>query len=84
MNQLGDTVWAGLSFLRKHGDMYLEILHKVLPTMQAMTNFSDVIFQQDGAPPHYATHVCGFSQCNIPRGRLGGVGVLNGCPIPQT
>ena len=43
-----------------NGDMHLEILLKVLPTMQAMPNFSDVIFQQDGEPPRYATHVRDF------------------------
>ena len=70
MNQPGVTVWADLLcsgvlgpviFERTlNGDMYLEILRKVLPTMQAMPNLSDVIFQQDGVPPHYATHVRDF------------------------
>ena len=69
MNQPGVTVWAGLSCSgvlgpvtegTLNGDMYLEILRKVLPTIQAMPNFSDVIFQQDGAPPHFATHVRNF------------------------
>ncbi len=68
LNQPGITVWAGLSssgivgpvFFQGNvtGAMYLETLQTaVVPILQQREDFHKLYFQQDGAPPHYATTV---------------------------
>jgi hypothetical protein len=64
-------VWAGISSNRRvgpfffegrvTGDSYLEMLQeKMMPIISEWDEFSNLTFQQDGAPPHYALSVREF------------------------
>jgi len=68
LNQLGLTVWVGLSCKGVLGpifihttvthDLYLNMLwDTVLPQLQRQHDNDDFFFQQDGAPAHYAVTV---------------------------
>ena len=59
-----------------NGENYLEILREVVvPQLQTKPNF-DILFQQDGAPPHYALRVRDYLNEVFPQrwfGRRGSV-----------
>ena len=68
LNQPGITVWAGISsdgivgpqFFdgTVTGERYLDKLRNVIvPALKQRPDFNKLYFQQDGAPPHYATAV---------------------------
>ena len=68
LNQPGITVWAGISsdgivgpqFFdgTVTGERYLDKLRNVIvPALKQRPDFNNLYFQQDGAPPHYATVV---------------------------
>jgi len=68
LNQPGITVWAGISsdgivgpqFFdgTVTGERYLDKLKNfIIPALRQRPDFNNLYFQQDGAPPHYATVV---------------------------
>jgi len=84
LNQPRITVLAGLSckgvirpiffFFHKTvtHDLYLNMLRvTVLPQLQRQHGNDDFLFQQDGAPPHYAIKVCKFLHEQLPNRWIG-------------
>lgn len=78
----GVMVWAGVSydgivgphFLEGNvtGDRYLNLLvNHVIPELQNRENFHRMWWQQDGAPPHFATNVRNFLDQQFPNRWLG-------------
>jgi len=91
LNQPGVTVWASLCsggvigpvFFERtiDGGIYLDMLRKTaVPRMQAMPNFGQMLFQQDGAPPHYAILVREFLDATFPGRWIGRRGSIDWPP----
>ena len=77
LNQPGISVWAGISsagivgpeFFDRTvtGDSYLNKLKTVIvPALKQRPDFNNLNFQQDGAPPHFATAVRNFLDETFP------------------
>ena len=77
LNQPGITVWAGISsagimspeFFERTatGDSYLNKLKTVIvPALKQRPDFNNLNFQQDGAPPYFATAVWNFLNETVP------------------
>lgn len=90
-DEVGVTVWAGLSSSGVLGPYffddpmdcagYLTMLHRdVLPAMQAVPNFNELLFQHDGAPPHYAPAVRNFLDTTFPGRWIGRRGCIDWPP----
>lgn len=84
-------VWMGLTATFKlkpfffpatvNADNYLDLLRDhVMPQLRRKRKMSTVVFQQDGAPPHYGTAVRNFLKENFPETRIIARGV--GTPWP--
>ena len=69
LNQPGITIWGALSsdgllgpyFYNETvtGNNYFEMLNEyVFPRLRDRPDFNNLLFMQDGAPPHYAQKVC--------------------------
>ena len=76
-NQLKITVWGGMTSDRIVGpfilhdtmnaERYLTMLRdKVWPIISAWENIENLIFMQDGAPPHFAIVVCEWLNVQFP------------------
>lgn len=78
-------VWSGVIGVNKigpyffdgnvTGESYLDMLQNfVLPRLNELNyNLQEIMFQQDGAPPHYSRGVTAWLNANLPRwiGRRG-------------
>ena len=55
-----------------NAERYLNVLEDTLvPRLNVIDRYEDMIFMQDGAPPHYATIVRTFLNNELPGGWLG-------------
>lgn len=87
LNQPGVTVWGALSSEGVVGPVffdgtvdganYLKMLRDVVvPQLRTRANFTELFFQQDGAPPHYALAVRDYLDQTFPQrwfGRRGSI-----------
>jgi transposase len=76
------TVWAAIGREGVYGPFffvnnvtganYLDMLqHRFLPEIQQLPNFAQLIFMQDGAPPHWSTAVRNFLTVTFPNRWMG-------------
>ena len=90
LNQPGVTVWGGISSSGVFGPVffdgtvtganYLEVLqNQVVPQLQN-NDFQNLYFQQDGAPPHFATVVREYLDETFPERWIGRRGALEWPP----
>lgn len=90
INQPGLTVWGGISSdgligpiffdTTVNGEIYLNLLRTIIPTLKQRCDFNEMYFMQDGAPPHYASPVRTFLDQIFPSRWLGRRGAIEWPP----
>jgi hypothetical protein len=76
------TVWAAIGYHGVIGPFFLDgnvtganyqelLQHSFLPAVQQFQGFNDVIFMQDGAPPHWSTSVRQWLTATFPNRWMG-------------
>lgn len=82
LNQPGVSVWGGLSTRGVIGPIFLDgtltgakyhtvLQEEIVPLLEQRGDFNSLWFQQDGAPPHYATVVRNYLNETFPGRWLG-------------
>ena len=91
LNQPGVTVWGGLSSAGVIGPIFFDgtvnhnnylraLQDEVVPHIMSLRNANNILFQQDGAPPHFALDVRGYLDEVFPQGWIGRAGPIEWPP----